>query len=616
MKNMQDIGVTLLGDYKVLSYLRRTVWCQDILAEHRFIKKRYLLKLLHSEIAASDAFMNVFHEAIVRLATLKHPGILSIENVSQIDDQYFIVTEDKEVPTCSLSQYLSSKMEDLGELEIYDLIEQLAHILDYAHSQELVHGDLNLDSVHIDLSGNTPRVFLPELGFSFLLKEHVLRNVIDECSEGSYFTKLKQATFFQAPEIPSGTVAEDVYAFGVIVYFLLFRKLPQGVFPLPSQVFPDYLYDWDHLLQSCLNYSADLRPKKLVSVLKKKTLGEQLLNVKMQCFEEVRDSYQEVENHQLFTLVKEEENKDESADSPHSAFVLVEAKSIDEAMNTSLDSIEDNVKEEESYSHALQSLLTREPVVSRYIEEEKEEVQPQPLPTEMVFIPGGEFTRGSREGQRDEHPVHTIMLPGFFLDVHPVTNEQFVRYLEYTGSEQDKYYNELIRLKDSRIQRRSGKLIIEPGYAKHPVVGVTWYGASEYAAWLGKRLPTEAEWEIAACGGIANQRYPCGEDIDKSLANFFSSDTTAVMSYTANPYGLYDMAGNVYEWCYDWYGYDFYEISSQESHSPQGPSQGVYRVLRGGCWKSLKDDLRCAHRHRNNPGAVNSTYGFRCAKGV
>ena len=173
----------------------------------------------------------------------------------------------------------------------------------------------------------------------------------------------------------------------------------------------------------------------------------------------------------------------------------------------------------------------------------------------MVFISGGEFTRGSREGQRDEHPVHTIVLPGFFLDIHPVTNEQFVRYLEYTGSEQDKHYNELIRLKDSRIQRRSGKLVIEPGYAKHPVVGVTWYGASEYAAWLGKRLPTEAEWEIAAYGGISQQRYPCGEEIDKTQANFFSSDTTAVMSYPANSYGLYDMAGNVYEWCHDWYGY-------------------------------------------------------------
>lgn len=111
-------------------------------------------------------------------------------------------------------------------------------------------------------------------------------------------------------------------------------------------------------------------------------------------------------------------------------------------------------------------------------------------------------------------------------------------------------------------------------------------------------------------------RYPSGDEMDKSKANFFSSDTTPVMSYPSNVLGLYDMAGNIYEWCQDWYGYDFYESSALEPDSPIGPPQGVYRVLRGGCWKSLKEDLRCAHRHRNNPGAINSTYGFRCAKDV
>ena len=154
---------------------------------------------------------------------------------------------------------------------------------------------------------------------------------------------------------------------------------------------------------------------------------------------------------------------------------------------------------------------------------------------------------------------------------------------------------------------------IESGYAKHPVVGVSWYGAVAYAKWIGKRLPTEAEWETACKGGEDLHIYPTGSEIEKHQANFFSSDTTSVMSYPANDYGLYDMVGNVYEWCQDWYGYNYYEASMQEPDQPQGPLQGVYRVLRGGCWKSLKEDLRCSHRHRNNPGCENRTYGFRCA---
>ena len=142
---------------------------------------------------------------------------------------------------------------------------------------------------------------------------------------------------------------------------------------------------------------------------------------------------------------------------------------------------------------------------------------------------------------------------------------------------------------------------------------MSWYGARAYAHWVGKRLPTEAEWEIAASCGLDDNLYPYGSEIERSQANFFSSDTTPVMSYPANGNGLFDMAGNVYEWCEDWYGYNYYEISIQEPMNPKGPQQGVYRVMRGGCWKSLKDDLRCSHRHRNNPGSLNRTYGFRCA---
>lgn len=232
----------------------------------------------------------------------------------------------------------------------------------------------------------------------------------------------------------------------------------------------------------------------------------------------------------------------------------------------------------------------------------------EPIPSEMAQIPAGRYVRGSKWGPRDEMPQHHIELSAFAIDIHPVTNEQFLRFLEAVGDIRSETNNDFIRLKDSRISRSQGGFFIEAGYAKHPVVGVTWYGARAYAAWCGKRLPTEAQWEIAA----GHATFPTGEGVDKKLANFFNSDTTAVMSYPPGANGLYDMAGNVYEWCEDWYDFHAYDLAVGESRDPSGPLQGVYRSLRGGCWKSLENDLRRTHRHRNNPGAFEATYGFRC----
>ena len=262
------------------------------------------------------------------------------------------------------------------------------------------------------------------------------------------------------------------------------------------------------------------------------------------------------------------------------------------------------------------AIFQKELCVSHYQPKKVEVKEVTPILTKMIVVPGGSYKRGSNNGARDEMPMHSITLSSFAIDVHPITNGQFVRFLESMGGEKDVNNNNIIRLRDSRIKRRGGKLIIESGYLKHPVVGVTWYGAVAYTKWVGKRLPTEAEWEIAAKAGLEEGIYPYGEKIDHTQANFFSSDTTAVMSYPSNAYKLFDMAGNVYEWCFDWYAYNYYDVSSQEPENPEGAPQGVYRVLRGGCWKSLKEDLRCSHRHRNNPGAFNSTYGFRCAADV
>ena len=169
---------------------------------------------------------------------------------------------------------------------------------------------------------------------------------------------------------------------------------------------------------------------------------------------------------------------------------------------------------------------------------------------------------------------------------------------------------------------------MEAGYEHHPVVEVSWYGAMAYAAWVGKRLPTEAEWEKAARGGLSGLTYPWGNAIDATRANYdwYIGDTTAVGKYPANGYGLYDMAGNVWEWCLDEYNLRFYEISHLRAQNPLSGVNSIEwlldnytsvksdRVFRGGSWYHGAIDARVARRGNGPPTNSFFTNGFRCVR--
>ena len=343
----------------------------------------------------------------------------------------------------------------------------------------------------------------------------------------------------------------------------------------------------------CLQTNPNIRPQNLIQAMEEYLNAPHAIPSEVSHLSEVEPKIENLQQ-MAFALEKETEGQPETELKP-----VLKAQEIARP----------------EYEPDPGAIFQKELQVTHYTPNKVETKEIEPILTEMALIPGGTYPRGSEDGARDEMPLHPVTLASFAIDIHPVTNEQFLRFLESMGGEKDHNNNDIIRLRDSRIKRSGGKLIIESGYVKHPVVGVTWYGAVVYAKWVGKRLPNEAEWE-AACSAGKETIYPTGEEIERSQANFFSADTTTVMSYPPNSFGLYDMGGNVYEWCQDWYAYNYYDTSIVEPDNPIGPPQGVYRVLRGGCWKSLKEDLRCSHRHRNNPGAVNSTYGFRCAADV
>lgn len=249
----------------------------------------------------------------------------------------------------------------------------------------------------------------------------------------------------------------------------------------------------------------------------------------------------------------------------------------------------------------------------------------------LARIPAGEFLMGAADAADDERPVHRVHVGEFFIGRFPVTCDEYARFVRATGypapavralpliaaGGRDAMFKEL-----AMPYAWNGN---EPpqGHGTHPVVLVTFEAAVAYCSWLSDalnrvfRLPTEAEWEKAARGGVEGQRYPWGNDIDPSRCNYLQEasmkaqrGTRPAGTFAPNAYGLYDVSGNVWEWVSDWYAADYYAMS--EARDPTGPAHGQMRLIRGGAW--VNDDvtmLRCAYRHKVPPDTYAYSIGFR-----
>lgn len=231
--------------------------------------------------------------------------------------------------------------------------------------------------------------------------------------------------------------------------------------------------------------------------------------------------------------------------------------------------------------------------------------------TGLIFtsIQGGSFSMGSKND--DEKPVHKVTLSSFSMSTTEVTNEQYCKFLNEKDNQIEGGANWLnINDVDCKIEKRGSSFFPKAGYENHPVIEVTWYGAKAYAEWAGGRLPTEAEWEYAA-KGAQNYKYAGSNNInDVSWYNNNSDNKThPVGQKRPNGYGLYDMTGNVWEWCNDRYGGSYY--GSSPDNNPQGPSSGANRVNRGGSWSNNLKNCRVTSRHKGYPSHCNRDIGFR-----
>ena len=247
-----------------------------------------------------------------------------------------------------------------------------------------------------------------------------------------------------------------------------------------------------------------------------------------------------------------------------------------------------------------------------------------------ILIPGGTFLMGSPEGKgwRTAHPQHQVTLSSFYLDKHPVTNEQFQQFIDATHyvTEADKTKGDggYVTLDDGTMTffekaRWNDPQGDEKGIANimdHPVVMVSWNDAQAYCKWAGKRLPTEAEYEYALRGGTTTD-YFWGDDVlqvGDYAWDFANSDKKIqpVGQKKPNPYGLYDMVGNVWEWCSDWYD-NQYPTANPETN-PQGLTHGIGRVVRGSSWGDPPENLVSAARATEGQVFRGDCYGFRCAR--
>ncbi len=264
-----------------------------------------------------------------------------------------------------------------------------------------------------------------------------------------------------------------------------------------------------------------------------------------------------------------------------------------------------------------------------------EEAAPDPL-GQTVRIAGGTFRMGNSL-YADQQPVHEVAMQPFEMDRHEVTNGQFARFVTATGyltTAEQQGWSHVYDVDRRAWQQCEGANWRHPsgahssidGRSDYPVVHVSWFDATAYADWAGKRLPTEAQWEYAARSGLRDAAYPWGREElvegryqancwqhGAALAADGHLGPAPVRSFPPSGYGLYDMSGNVWEWCDDWYDPQYYR--SCPSENPPGPPEGTLRVQRGGSWLSPEDFCLGHHvstRGRRGPEETWQHVGFRC----
>ena len=626
------IGKTI-GTYEILAEVGRGGMAVVYKAYQRALDRYVAIKVLPPQFTFDPEFVRRFALEARAAAKLKHPNIVTIHDVGEQNGIHYIVEEFVEGITLA---ELIRREGALSPARAANIITQVASALDYAHTLGFVHRDVKPSNIMI---GANDHATLTDFG-------------IAKAAEGTRVTKsgvMVGTPEYMAPEQIRGQAVDgrvDVYALGVVGYEMLAGRVPfQGD---TARVLYGQVHEAPPPLRS-------LNPR--VPPAAEVALGMALAKEPAQRYARAGDfanaltaavsggvAVQPPAPEAPTRHVPPPPPPPRQTSAPlfpvlagiaGAVVVLVVVLAI-ALMARQPTSAPTSMT---AASRPPTAVPTATPLVivvtATPIPTPTPTATPPYTPTPyageerviggapMVFVLPGEFLMGSvKAGDADEQPQHSVYLDAFWIDKYEVTNAQYKRCVDAGRCSMP------LSTKSETRELYYGN----PQYENYPVVAVSWNDAKTFCESVGKRLPTEAEWEKAARGTDARV-YPWGNQFDKTRANVgegSQGDTTAVGSYPtgASPYGIMDLAGNVWEWVQDWYDPNYYRTSPR--NNPMGPSSGTYRTIRGGSWlrefhwsvRWLKGEWwsrpdfsgRISFRYLLFPDARFLWLGFRCAK--
>ncbi len=592
-----------IGAYEIERLLGRGGMGVVYKARQVSLNRIVALKILNPTLSSDPAFVKRFHREAQAVARLNHQNIVHIYDIGEENGMHFFSMEYVK------GRLLSEILDKEGFLRVgqaVDIIFQVARALRYAHSKNIIHRDVKPSNIIVD---RLSRVKVMDFGLAKLGGNTRLTRTDTVLGTVKYMS----------PEQARGETVDhrtDIWSMGIVLYEML-----AGMTPFKATNEAALIHKIIYEPVPDLNDLSPETPPQLRAIVAK-TMAKD----KNERYQSVSDFLKDLQ-----TLKAPRPTKGDT---------------LFEKAGGYLEKLIAFSRKKDVRRKVLVPLALAAVIFVGYLAYSKWSEQRGPAPEDMVLIPAGEFMMGASPGMVHQHetPQHRVFLDAFYIDKFPVTNMQFQKFVDSTGyvtdAEKRGWSNapeekraDQIKANGANWRHPRGPESDIKDIMNHPVVHVSWNDAHAYAKWANKRLPTEAEWEKAA-RGTDGRKYPWGDgEPDGTRCNYADRNTAFGWrdssvddgyEYTSpvgryengkSPYGIYDMAGNVWEWCSDWYDKDYFSKSPKDN--PKGPANGQHRVIRGGgSWHDGADYMRSTNRGPRQPAFVSSDQGFRCAKGV